>query len=101
MNMPIPQLSGQNAGPSHSPGSLLFAALQGLAFEPAKKLALEIRIGSYPADPNGPPDNNNNHAGLVHILIRNLVMAQRMQGQSNNAGNTIQQSLAWAQIMIG
>ncbi|OAV93002.1 hypothetical protein PTTG_02810 [Puccinia triticina 1-1 BBBD Race 1] len=126
MNTPIPQLSDQNAGPSHSPGSLLFAALQGLppteagsmaaytsffaslifahllrGFEPAKKLAREIRIGGDPADPNAPPDDDDDQTGLVQILIGNLMMAQRMQSQSNNAGDGIQRSLAWARIMVG
>ncbi|KAH9473153.1 hypothetical protein Pst134EA_000231 [Puccinia striiformis f. sp. tritici] len=126
MNTPIPQLTDQNSGPSHSPGSLLFAALQGLpsteagsmaaytsffaslifahllrGFEPAKKLAREIRIGGDPADPNSSLNDDDEQTSLVQILIGNLMMAQRMQGQSNNAGGDIQRSLAWARIMVG
>ncbi|KAA1127739.1 hypothetical protein PGTUg99_000129 [Puccinia graminis f. sp. tritici] len=84
MNTPIPQLPEQSSGPSHSPGSLLFEALQSLpptdaggmaaytsffaslifahllrGFEPAKKLAREIRIGSDPADSHGPTNDED------------------------------------------
>ncbi|KAA1114496.1 hypothetical protein PGT21_011207 [Puccinia graminis f. sp. tritici] len=126
MNTPIPQLPEQNSGPSHSPGSLLFEALQSLpptdaggmaaytsffaslifahllrGFEPAKKLAREIRIGSDPAGPHGPTNDEDDQTSLVQVLIGNLMMAQRMQSQSNNAGDGIQRSLAWARIMVG
>ncbi|KNZ50098.1 hypothetical protein VP01_45g9 [Puccinia sorghi] len=128
MNTPIPQPADQQAGPSHSPGSLLFAALQGLppteavsmaaytsffaslifahllrGFEPAKKVAREIRIGGDPADQQQQESTHedDDQTSLVQILIGNLMMAQRMQSQSNNAGDGIQRSLAWARIMVG
>jgi len=128
MNTPTPQLPDQQDGPSHSPGSLLFAALQGLppteagsmaaytsffaslifahllrGFEPAKKVAREIRIGGEPADQQQQEatHEDDDQTSLVQILIGNLMMAQRMQSQSNNAGDGIQRSLAWARIMVG
>ncbi|PLW51949.1 hypothetical protein PCASD_00881 [Puccinia coronata f. sp. avenae] len=126
MNTPIPQLPDQQAGPSHSPGSLLFAALQGLPptetasvvaynsffaslifshllrdFEPAKKVAREIRIGGDSDDTEESKNDDDDQTSLVQILIGNLMMAQRIQSQSNNAGDDMQRSLAWARIMVG
>lgn len=126
MNTPTPQPPDQNGFLSHSPGSLLFAAVQGMpstdagsgavytsffaslifahllrSCEPAKQLARQIKPGADTPDTKNDTNDDDEQASLVHVLIGNLMMAQRLQSQSNHAGDGIQRSSAWARIMIG
>ncbi|MBW0473962.1 hypothetical protein O181_013677 [Austropuccinia psidii MF-1] len=126
MNTPTPEASESGDQSFHSPGSLLFSALRTLpsleagsmtsytpffaclifihllrGCESAKQMAREMQIDIDPMVQHNDSSDDDERISLVHLLIGNLMMAKRSQSQVNNAGESLQQSLGWARVMIG
>ncbi|KAL8283699.1 hypothetical protein RQP46_005494 [Phenoliferia psychrophenolica] len=86
---------------SYSPffASLLFSHLL-LHSEVSKAAARAIYFTGDDAEPGGEGDEDE-RATLVSILVGNLMMAQREQAQSANAGAGPERGLEWSRVMIG
>ncbi|KAK4699134.1 intracellular protein transport protein USO1, partial [Phenoliferia sp. Uapishka_3] len=79
--------------------SLLFSHLL-LHSETSKKAACQIYFTGDDAEPGGDGDEDE-RATLVSIIVGNLMMAQREQAQSANAGAGPERGLEWSRVMIG
>lgn len=78
---------------------LLFSHLL-LHSEASKAAAREIYFTGDDAEPGGSGDEDE-RASLVSILVGNLMMAQREQAQSANAGEGPERGLEWSRVMVG
>ncbi|KAM0756160.1 hypothetical protein T439DRAFT_22282 [Meredithblackwellia eburnea MCA 4105] len=78
---------------------LLFSHLL-LHSEISKEAARKIYFNGDDAEPGGPGDEDD-RASLVSIIVGNLMMAQREQAQSANAGAGPERGLEWSRVMIG
>lgn len=68
--------------------------------ESSKTAARQIYFTGDDAEPGGPGDEDE-RASLVSIIVGNLMMAQREQAQSANAGAGPERGLEWSRVMIG
>ncbi|SCZ90568.1 BZ3500_MvSof-1268-A1-R1_Chr1-3g02071 [Microbotryum saponariae] len=78
---------------------LLFSHLI-MGSETSKEFARKIYFTGDDAEPGGYGDEEE-RASLVSILVGNLMMAQREQVQSANAGLGPDRGLEWSRIMVG
>lgn len=78
---------------------LLFSHLL-LHSEVSKEAARAIYFMDDDAEPGGAGDEDE-RATLVSIIVGNLMMAQREQAQSANAGAGPERGLEWSRVMIG
>ncbi|KAI5478541.1 hypothetical protein MNV49_004798 [Pseudohyphozyma bogoriensis] len=78
---------------------LLFSHLL-LHSETSKEAARKIYFHGDDAEPGGAGDEDD-RASLVTIVVGNLMMAQREQAQSANAGAGPERGLEWSRVMIG
>lgn len=78
---------------------LLFSHLL-LHSEISKEAARKIYFTGDDEEPGGSGDEDD-RASLVSIIVGNLMMAQREQAQSANAGAGIERGLEWSRVMIG
>lgn len=79
--------------------SLLFSHLL-LHSETSKTLARRIYFQGDDSEPGGEGDEDE-RTSLVSILVGNLMMAQREQAQSQNAGLGPERALEWSRVMCG
>lgn len=117
-------LAGLKQLPSHTPGTpfdahatvfscFLFAHLLRNT-EACKRVARELKVSDQPDGQSPPPardaDEEDEKIGLVHIVVGNLMMAQREQSQlaatsSGASGATAGSHLAllgeWSRVMVG
>lgn len=68
--------------------------------EACKLAALKIYFAGDDSQPGGLGDEDD-RVSLVAILVGNLMMAQREQAQSANAGLGPERGLEWSRVMIG
>lgn len=80
-------------------GCLLFSHLLHHS-ETSKAAARKIYFTGEDSQPGGLGDEDE-RASLVAILVGNLMMAQREQAQSANAGLGPERGLEWSRVMIG
>ncbi|GAA6001670.1 hypothetical protein JCM10207_002257 [Rhodosporidiobolus poonsookiae] len=78
---------------------LLFSHLL-LSSEISKTLARKIYFQGDDTEPGGFGDEDD-RTSLVAILVGNLMMAQREQAQSANAGLGPERGLEWSRVMVG
>ncbi|GAA5859616.1 hypothetical protein JCM1840_006374 [Sporobolomyces johnsonii] len=78
---------------------LLFSHLL-LNSEPSKAAARRIYFQGDDTEPGGAGDEDD-RASLVAVLVGNLMMAQREQAQSANAGLGPERGLEWSRVMVG
>ena len=79
--------------------SLLFSHLV-LHSESSKAAARAIYFGGDDGEPGGEVDDDD-RVSLVSIVVGNLMMAQREQAQSANAGLGPERGLEWSRVMVG
>lgn len=80
-------------------GCLLFSHLL-LHSEPCKGAGRKIYFNGDDSEPGGLGDEDD-RVSLVSILVGNLMMAQREQAQSANAGLGPERGLEWSRVMVG
>ncbi|ORY56205.1 p115 like vesicle tethering protein [Leucosporidium creatinivorum] len=80
-------------------GCLLFSHLL-LHSESSKAAARKIYFSGDDTQPGGLGDEDD-RVSLVAILVGNLMMAQREQAQSANAGLGPERGLEWSRVMVG
>ncbi|GAA5978532.1 hypothetical protein JCM11641_007976 [Rhodosporidiobolus odoratus] len=68
--------------------------------ETSKAVARKIYFQGDSIEPGGEGDEDD-RASLVAVLVGNLMMAQREQAQSQNAGLRPERALEWSRVMIG
>ncbi|GAA5899956.1 hypothetical protein JCM6882_007011 [Rhodosporidiobolus microsporus] len=78
---------------------LLFSHLL-LHSETSKAAARKIYFSGDDTEPGGEGDPDD-RSTLVAILVGNLMMAQREQAQSQNAGLGPERALEWSRVMVG
>lgn len=96
----LPQANSQDPSDSYIPffSSLLLSHLIPYS-EPAKTLARSIYFAGNDAEAGGP--STENRSTLIAIVVRNLMLAQREQAQSANAGAGPERGLEWSRVMVG
>ncbi|GAA6035143.1 hypothetical protein JCM8097_006386 [Rhodosporidiobolus ruineniae] len=97
----FPSSTPETAFDSYVPffASLLFSHLL-LHSEASKTAARRIYFAGDDAEPGGEGDEDD-RSSLVAILVGNLMMAQREQAQSQNAGLGPERALEWSRVMVG
>lgn len=68
--------------------------------ETSKEAARKIYFSGDDTQPGGLGDEDD-RVSLVAILVGNLMMAQREQAQSANAGLGPERGLEWSRVMVG
>lgn len=79
---------------------LLFSHLL-LHSEAAKAAARKIYFSGDEDEPGGLIGDEEDRASLISIIVGNLMMAQREQAMSANAGAGPEKGLMWSRVMVG
>lgn len=112
----LKQLPNQSSGMPFDAHATVFSCLLFAHLlrntEACKRVARELKVSDRPdgASPPPPGDDEDEKMGLVHIVVGNLMMAQREQSQlaatstggvGGTAGNHLALLGEWSRVMVG